>query len=223
MNIKIFTNQDDFVQSSIKFIEDLCISTIQNIQIGLSGGTTPAPVYKAMAESKKVCFSLIDFWQVDERYVDHNQPDSNYKMISDNLFINNEKPASFHFFDTSIPIDKSLHKYEEDLKQNLPNGFDLLIIGIGSDGHTASIFPHSKAVNDREHLVAHTTTKKYPGKDRLTITFPAIYNSKKVLILLSGKEKEDILGELTAGNKTPEEFPAKKLAKHHDVTIHALL
>ncbi len=223
MKIRLFTNEEDYIQESIKFIEDLCVTTIQNVQIGLSGGSTPAPIYRAMAKSKTVCFSLIDFWQIDERYIDHDRPESNHKMISDNLLFQDEKPASFHFFDTSTSIEKALQKYEEDMKNNLTNGFDLLILGIGKDGHTASIFPHSKTVNDRDRLVAHTKTQKFPVKDRLTITFPAIYNSKKVLILLKGKEKTEILSELTAGNKTPEEFPAKKLVKHHDVTIHALL
>ncbi len=223
MKIKIFTNKDDYINESIKFIEKLCVTTIQNVQIGLSGGSTPAPIYKGMAKAKKVCFSLIDFWQVDERYIDHNQPESNYKMISDNLFSNDKKPASFHFFDTSMPIDKSLKNYEDDLKQNLANGFDLLILGIGPDGHTASIFPNTKVINDKNRLVAHTKTKKFPIEDRLTLTFSAIYNSKKILVLLKGKEKTDILSELTAGDKTPKEFPAKKLVKHHDVTIHTLL
>ncbi len=68
-----------------------------------------------------------------------------------------------------------------------------------------------------------TKTTIHPISDRLTLTFPAIFNSKKILVLLKGPEKEAILHELTNGTKTAEEFPAKKILKHKDVTIHALL
>jgi len=223
MNIKVFTKESDFISASLKYIENICFSAIQNMDIALSGGMTPSPIYKAMAESKKIPFGIIDFWQVDERYVENNQTDSNQKMIRENLLSNNIQPAGLHFFDTTLSMEEAVKKYEKELDNELQSEFDLVILGIGTDGHTGSIFPHSKAVQENNKLVTSTKTTIHPISDRLTLTFPAIFNSKKILILLKGPEKESILHELTNGTKTAEEFPAKKILKHKDVTIHALL
>ena len=219
MNIRIFTGEKEFLAAGVEFVEQVCLIDSQTINIALSGGTTPKKLYKALAGSPRVPFEKIEFWQVDERYVSSESSDSNAKLIKETLIQPApKKPKAFHFFDTSLPRDESLKKYEEELS-HLEDGFDLVILGIGSDGHTASLFPKSRALKEEKRSVAHTTTDHFPEKDRLTLTFPPILKSKKILVLLKGEEKAKILSQLSNPKKPVENFPAKKLLEHASLRV----
>ncbi|MBI2634450.1 6-phosphogluconolactonase [Candidatus Peregrinibacteria bacterium] len=203
MQIKTFSSESGFIDQTISFILSLKPKTI-----ALSGGNTPRPIYDKMAGSTQDEI----FYQVDERCVPPTHPDSNQKMIRETLFKNTPNPKNFHYFDTTLPIPKSLEKYEK----KLPVNFDLCILGIGLDGHIASIFPDSHVV--KINKVAHTKNSHSPIKDRLTLTLPTILASKTILILL--KNKPEILSQLLNPTKSPEEFPALYLLIHKNLHIH---
>lgn len=219
MKLKTFQREEDFVVETVNFIKNLCTnnSTDQTIKIALSGGNTPKPVYQALAKAN-LPFDSIEFFQVDERYVPEDHTDSNCRMIYGNL-IKNTNPHKFHYFQTSLPIEKALQKYQEEIT-NIQ--FDLTILGIGPDGHTASLFPNSNALNETASPVAHTQTNEFAVKDRLTLTFPKILESKKLLVLLKGKEKEILIDNLQNPSTNFKDFPAKKLTDHKDLTINLL-
>lgn len=202
MILKTFNNRTAFINSTLSFILKSNPKTI-----ALSGGNTPSPVYKALFKKN---LSKIKFYQVDERYVPKNHPDSNFKMITKTL-----KPKTFYYFDTSLPIKNSLAKYTKEL----PKKFDICILGIGPDGHIASLFPNSKALTSKAKT-ANSTTNHFAAKNRLTLTFKSILNSKNILILLHNKPK--VLKELKNPTKTPQKFPALKLLKHKNLIIHYL-
>lgn len=226
------------------------VASPTRINIALSGGSTPQKTYESLA--KKLSFMLcpgndgplknqLHFYEVDERYVPATSEDSNQKMIvesfdtgqlkfsaqnSNSTFPDShfsKNPSSshihFHFFDTSLPIKDSLRKYAKELPKT---PFDLIILGIGPDGHTASLFPAEKNTTNYKALstkspLAHTTTEEFAVKNRLTMTFATILKSKNLLILL--KNKPEILTELKTPTKPFTKFPGRKLTKHPHLKI----
>ncbi len=226
MKIKIFKSDKTFINESVKFIFKICKNK-KSINIALSGGDTPKPIYEALAnKNDKAVFHYIkqkiNFYQVDERYVPKTDSNSNYKMINETLV--KKTGFNFYHFDTSLSIKKSLAAYSKHLPKK---PFDLTILGIGPDGHIASLFPNSKALTGKKS-VAHTTTTNFAIKDRLTLTFPPILKSKNVLILLTGQEKLKIIETLKKAAKIKskitkqqyQNFPALKLLQHKNLTIY---
>ena len=208
MNVKIFKNEAEFTASAADFIEGSCK---KGASIALSGGKTPAPIYKALSTRD---ISGVGFFQTDERYVPISHPDSNAGMINSTL----GKDVVFRHFDTFLPIEESLETYEA----KLPMEFNLMVLGIGPDGHIASLFPKDPALLEAGHKTTHTTTDNFPVHDRLTLTLIPILQSKKILVLLKGEDKKAVLEKLTDNkDKSIMDFPAHVLTKHQDVTVYA--
>lgn len=190
MNIQEFTNKEDWIIAALSEIPS-------DGHIALSGGSTPQPLYEKLPQSAH-------YYQVDERYISSTDNASNQKMI-----LNAFHPQKFTSINTDLPIEQSI----EDYSKKLPSQFDLTILGIGEDGHFASLFPFQKS----HGKVAHTQTEQFEIKDRITLTAEPILNSKKILVLL--KNKPQVLAELKNPTKTEEEFPAHQLSQHPNLII----
>jgi 6-phosphogluconolactonase len=217
MDIKIFKDESEFVAASVAKILHACETPQGTVgRVALSGGSTPKPIYEALSSQSEFIDST-EFYQVDERYVPQDHKNSNHKLITESL-----KPKDFYAFDTSLPIEECLSQYEEKLREMGEHTFDVSILGIGTDGHTASLFPNSDSLGENEKWTAHTTTDEHDIKDRLTLTFPPILYSKSLLVLLKGSKKRTVLERLLSGGGSTETFPALGLRKHTNLTIYFL-
>ncbi len=213
MELKIFTNEEEFITVSADYIESC--SNFEGAKVALSGGSTPGPVYKALAKCDVYDFKKVQFFMVDERYVPATDPKSNYKLIAESM-----PKAHLHSFDTSMPIKECVADYEEKLDEFLKGPLNLCILGIGIDGHFASIFPNSPAISEKKQLVMHTKTDVHDIKDRLTMTLPLIMQSEKLLVLVRGSEKWETIQKLNDNSIDADSFPAKHLMNHHNLLIY---
>jgi 6-phosphogluconolactonase len=169
--------------------------------VGLSGGKTPVDLYHRLSGTKEMLeWDKTHVFLVDERFVPLDHPDSNYRMLKETLFDHvpilreNIHPISTR----GSTLEASAMVYEKDLKKSFGlsgNGlpeFDLLILGIGEDGHTASLFPGSPVLNDRVSLVALVPLNG-ERHSRITLTLPVINQARYILFLATGREKAPVL------------------------------
>lgn len=226
MRLQTFTNQPDFINATVEAVLNACQKDGQ-VYIALSGGSTPKPVYEALATNPQVDFERIEWFMADERYVPFESDDSNYKMIMEAFgAAQPEFSEHFHFFNTALQLEESARQYEEELKKIPEQKFDLILLGMGNDGHTASLFPNSPALQENERLAVDIINEERPNpptvRDRLTVTWPVILASKKIVLLVSGEAKRSVVEELMNGSKASEEFPARRLHEHPDCSIQYL-
>ncbi len=190
--------------------------------IALAGGTTPHGLYQLLAKQSAVTdvpWPNVEVWFGDERDVPHDDVESNYGMaqrtLLDHLPI---RPEQVH----PMPADKAdlsaaAAEYEQSLRQNVPAGpegmpqLDLILLGMGADGHTASLFPGTDAVDEQDKLV---TSYFVPvlGRNRMTFTFPLINAARNVIFLITGSDKAAAAAALLGKGEAPqEEFPAGRV------------
>lgn len=187
--------------------------------LALSGGSTPAPLYSMLAEADLLWDKIHLFWG-DERLVPLDSELSNYCMVHNTLLSRISIPdENIHVPPVDLPPDAAAEYYEKKVKElllpdfatsNIP-AFDCILLGIGPDGHTASLFPDSPALAEQEKLVMAVpppTTVK-PAVPRITFTFPLINAARSKLFLVTGEEKGKLFGN-------PEKYPFK-LVKNADI------
>lgn len=189
--------------------------------VALSGGTTPAGLYELLTDESEpyraiVPWGEIHFFFGDERHVGPEDPKSNYRMAHTALL--SKVPverSSVHRIEGENPDpQEAAAKYEEAVREffqietgGLPS-FDLILLGMGADGHTASLFPGSEAIHERERLVAAPWVEKI-GAYRITLTPPVLERASCVVFLVCGEEKAETLRFVLQGDYQPERFPAQ--------------
>ena len=182
--------------------------------IALSGGRTPRLLYErlAAAHAGTVPWRQVHVWWGDERFVPEDDADTNYRMARETLLDRVAiPPDQIHPISTS-PADPeaAARAYERTLEQTFGRGlprFDLLLLGIGGDGHTASLFPRSPALSETTRRVVVTLAPTAPTT-RLTMTFPVLNNASSVQFVVTGAEKASVLRRVLEGGCAPVDCPA---------------
>ncbi|GAB1442880.1 6-phosphogluconolactonase [Ignavibacteriales bacterium] len=194
----------------VRKIEEILV-TNEFVSIGLSGGSSPNMLFSLLVEEyrDKVAWSKLKFFWVDERCVAPDDPESNYgvakKLLLDPLLIPHEN--IFRIFGENEPVAE-VERYSKVLEKELGSEirFDICLLGIGTDGHTASIFPPDIKIMESKKFVVNTVNPN-TGQKRITITGRLINNCRTVIFLAYGKEKEEVLDGIL-NHKKREHFPA---------------
>jgi 6-phosphogluconolactonase len=174
--------------------------------LGLSGGRTPEPVYRALASASSIDWKRVDVFFSDERAVPPDHAESNYRMVYLALLSRVAIPAGqVHRMEAERP-DRETAAREYELA--LPPRLDVLVLGMGPDGHTASLFAGSEALDERRRLVVPVLGAKPPA-ERLTITPPVIEAARKVAVIATGKDKAAMVARAVEGPLAPQAVPAQ--------------
>lgn len=181
--------------------------------VALSGGATPRRAFAMLAAPPYAGLFPWDdthFWQVDERWLPPGHPDGNRRMLLELLLSRVPVPKrNLHFVDTTLPTpSEGARAYESEMRRLLPAGrggfpvFDLVHLGIGTDGHVGSLFPGSPALGERVAWAA-VAEGGVPPIARVTLTPPVIDAAANVLFVVSGRGKAAALERAVAGGNTP--------------------
>jgi 6-phosphogluconolactonase len=182
----------------------------------LAGGATPRRVYEllATAERERFPWDRAHWFFGDERFVPHDHPDSNYRMVRAALFDAAPVPAAnVHPMPTDGAPAQAAQAYENELRDFYGAAtldpqrplFDVVLLGLGEDGHTASLFPGTAALQERQHWVVDVLNPK--SEPRITLTYPAFESTRALAFLVSGAHKRDILARVRRG----EDLPAARM------------
>ena len=189
-------------------------------RIAISGGSTPKAAFQLLADRSQPWFSRmpwdkLELYWVDERTVPPDDADSNYRMTREALLDRVPlKPEQVHRMEGELEPEAAAARYESTLRNDfrlegaeMPR-FDLVALGMGDDGHTASIFPHTEAIQTMGRLV---TANQVPQKDtwRITLTWPVINRASSVFFLIGGADKAAVLSEVLTGPRDVERFPSQ--------------
>lgn len=182
------------------------------ISIALAGGSTPGEVYRQFLVEPRVSempWDKVRFFLGDERWVPLDDPQSNYFMAKE-TFLNKKPNAIAHPITGSDPESAAI-QYEQLIKTEVGDKFDILLLGMGDDGHTASIFPHSPLLNSDDGKLVGVANHPATGQTRISFTPFLIQNAERVLVLVKGKGKADMLKRVIEGDDSVNELPIKLL------------
>ena len=206
--------------------------------LGLSGGSTPKPIYEALGEDPSIDWSKVTVFLVDDRFVPADDDNSNQLLVKKTLLLHAKIPTkNICFPDTSLPLEECIQDYDKRLSALLEDHpADVVTLGMGDDGHIASLFP---PLTDAAFTgtAIHTTTPStgsplrqgYAGQagqapgfavhDRISVTMPILMDAASAFFFLKGAAKKKVWGEMMAAKQGPNRWPAKALFGSDKATV----
>jgi len=190
-------------------------------RIAISGGHTPKRTFELLADPNEEQFRLlpwdkVDLFWVDERCVPPDNEDSNYRMTRESLLTKVPLPADRIFrIEGELEPEQAAARYESAIRNRfrlegaeLPT-FDLIALGMGPDGHTASLFPHTEALHELGRIAVANHVPQQKESWRVTLTSPVINQGRKVIFLIGGADKAHVLSEVLSEKYDPETWPSQ--------------
>ncbi|QHB17230.1 6-phosphogluconolactonase [Mannheimia pernigra] len=220
MQTKIFPTAQSAVEQIAK---EFKAYSEQNrpVHISLSGGSTPKLLFKTLAElpfNTEIQWQNLHFWWGDDRMVLPTDPESNYGEVQKLLFDHIQIPAeNIHRIRGEENVELELARFSAELTACVPNlAFDWIILGMGTDGHTASLFPHQTDFNDP----AVAVIAKHPetGQIRISKTATLIEKAKRITYLVTGSSKAEIVKEIQITPAEDLPYPVAKIKAKNGVT-----
>jgi 6-phosphogluconolactonase len=220
-NLFIFDTPEQVARAAAERFVDYSIASIRDhgsFAVALAGGSSPRLAYELLATDEfrnRVDWSLVFLFFGDERMVPPNSPESNYRMVNDALISRVSIPAAnVHRIMGETAPAESAASYAAELKSffgtvEWPH-FDLVWLGIGEDGHTASLFPGSDALKDETSWVIDTRNPQ-TGQTRITLTLPVPNHAARVTFMVTGKGKAATLARVLHDDAEKEALPAQKV------------
>ena len=213
--MKIFSDAGEMAEAVAFELFRMIKNSRQRFDIALSGGSTPKLFFDVLASqyASKIPWERIHFWWGDERCVPPSDEESNYGMTLKHLFSKIAMDESqIHRIKGELAPENAKGEYIKEIqshlneRQNWPV-FDLIILGMGSDGHTASIFPHEMELLESDEICA-VATHPESGQKRISLTGHVINNANRIYFLISGKSKAKRISEMMNNLKKAGKLPA---------------
>ena len=219
--IEIFSSPTALTGAAVTcFVEQAqqAIEERGRFSVALSGGSTPRAIYQELAKPKlqtRLDWGRIHLFWGDERHVPPDHPDSNFKMVRDALLEHISIPdMNIHRVPAELGVQKAAVDYDAGLRAFFDGDwpqFDLVFLGMGNDGHTASLFPYSSGLNEESRwFIANQVPET--GNWRLTLTKNAINAARRVIILVQGESKAHMLAEVFSGPYVPDQKPIQLIS-----------
>jgi 6-phosphogluconolactonase len=213
-NTHVFENPRELARAAAEtFVEEAAKSIREkgSFAVALAGGSTPKALYELLATEYRDAleWEKVHAFFGDERTVPPDHEDSNYRMAQHTL-LSQVPVGSVRRMRGELDPREAATLYEQELRTFFggPPRFDLVLLGIGEDGHTASLFPNTPALDVTDRFAVENPVEKL-GTVRLTLTVPAINAAKRIIFLTAGEGKAGALEEILEGEANPHEYPAK--------------
>jgi 6-phosphogluconolactonase len=216
VTVAVHPTSEALARATAAWLRERAAAAGPRFAVSLAGGSTPRRVYEllASAERERFPWDRTHWFFGDERFVPHDHPDSNYRMVRTALFdVAPVPPANVHPMPTGGEPAQAAQRYASELQDFYgavaldPQRplFDVVLLGLGEDGHTASLFPGTAALQERQRWVVDVLNPK--SEPRITLTYPALRSTGALAFLVAGANKRDILARVWRC----EDLPAARL------------
>jgi 6-phosphogluconolactonase len=217
--VEIFADLEAMSRAAARLFARACAeskSSKREFTVALSGGSTPRSLYLLLGSGyymRALDWRRVHIFWADERCVPPDHEQSNFKLASD-TFLSRVAipPENVHRIKGEEPAEQAASRYEDALRTffgaSVMPAFDLILLGMGEDGHTASLFPGSPALAEKKRVAVAAVAKQPPQVNRVTLTLPILNNGHRIVFLVSGSAKARILQEILTGTETKRNYPA---------------